>query len=222
VHASAWSFTASAPSGGTDNAAQIAWLGQWLDTSGPPYLNYGLGVTNKDDSSSGGDGSGSNSQHTNDNVGRYDFIAFLFNRTVDLGGVLLDAFSYGSLGPDSDITVYMGNLAGGTDTAVYNAINQKLLSELNFLTGPVNNNVNTNTSSADRWAMFNDPSLTGNLLIVLASTSSSDRDDLIKIGGLKVYDAPEPGTLALLGAGLAGLVGLGAFRRRRKAKAQVG
>jgi hypothetical protein len=219
VHAQAWSFTAdkqtSAPGTESNNAAQIAWLGQWLDTSSP-FNSSGLGVTNQDSQKSSslgstGDGSGSNNQHTMDNVGRIDFITFLFNRTVRLDQVLLDAFAQDSFGPDSDIVVYMGTLAGGTDAHVYTAINTKLLSELNFLTGPTANNT---TNGADRWASFNAPYPTGNFLIIMPATSS-DKDDLIKIAALKVK-VPEPMTLALFGAGL---LALGVLRRQRKRRA---
>ena len=222
VRAAAWSFTGDRD-GGSNNAAQIAWLGQWLDTAPPPE-SYGLGVTNteaRSGATGGGDGDGANAQHTMDNVGRYDFITFLFNRKVSLGQILLDAFAYGSLGPDSDITVYMGNIALGTDAAVYTAINNKLLNEIILganLGGPIHNNVDTGTNSADRWANFGSVPQ-GNFLIVMASTASqSDRDDMIKIAALKVYKAPEPGTLALFGFGLLGLAGFGALRRRRREK----
>ena len=236
VHAEAWSFTGNTDLSGTtndyNNTAETAWLGQYLDTT-TPFTSSGLGVTNRDSqgsdftslcknasscTSNGGDGTGSNNQHTMDDVGRLDFITFLFNRKVNLYSFLLDAFTQNSLGPDSDIQVWVGNLATATDAGVATAVNNKLITDftLSAALGGLGLTNATNTGSDDRTASFASvsPTLTGNFIILAPYPQAGSYNDMLKVSTMTTT-VPEPPTVFSMLGGLLGLFALIFFSRRR-------
>jgi hypothetical protein len=134
----------------------------------------GLGVTD------GIEGNGSNDTHTVDNVGLLNFVSFRFSETV-----IVDQAYLGYVVDDSDLTIWVGNVAGAYDIANFNlsdAILSGLVTELN-----------TTSSSSPRTADFNGGNVAGNVLIIAARTTSGDSyQDRFKIKTVKV-DKPEMG-----------------------------
>jgi hypothetical protein len=174
---------------GGTGPASDAWLGQYLNTNG------GLGVTNA-----------SGDSHSVDNVGNADFVAFEFSTPVHVASYHLSIFD------DADSTWYVGNLAAGFD------FTGKTLAQVNAL---------GLTMGSNTWSSGGDPSpletipgsVVGNYLLLAASLTPSDKDDLFKIRTITATQTtadpvPEPSTLLLVGSGLLALV----LVARKKAK----
>lgn len=181
VRASAFSINSA---GNTISAATVQRFGE------------GLGVL------SSVDGNGSNSQHTVDNNGAYDFVLFQFSKTVSLGTGVLTPFTVAN-SYDNDASVFWGS----TSTIAWNAD----ITTANLPTFSGSTNINGTASTA---AMnLNPTGATGNLWIVAASLNNRDGADGFKLNMLKSTPAvPEPATWAMMIAGF-GLVG-SAMRRR--------
>jgi hypothetical protein len=241
----AWSMTGNSTGSGSgfNDKSQDAFLGF--------YSGNGLGVTNRDPVGSsitdrgtssstagnGGDGDGSSSQHTMDNVGRLDFMSFFFNKSVRLDSVAMNAFTCcGFSGdPDTDIQVYVGNAVDGpdsgttiTDADVVAMINNKTLLDLDTLLDeagiPDEPFTNEGASAASRTAFFSNLPF-GNLIVLMPKSDEGlDSEDMIKVAGMDVttnipdISVPEPMSSAFFTGSLLGLAWL---RRRaaRKAKA---
>ena len=185
---SAWSFT-----GNANTQLETAFLGRFWS---------GLGVTNRHE------GNGGNGMHTLDNVGRLDIMAFFFSTTIEPTAALLYPYRTGGLGPDSDITVWIGQAAGLPDLA------GDTLADLNSAFGP---QVDNSGHGSPRWANFGNGS-TGNLLLVAGRVSehrNGTSEDGVKLKKLKAktVQVPEPASLAVF---TLGLLGLGVLARRRR------
>ena len=194
VTVSAWSFT-----GNSNTTLEDAFLGHYA---------HGLGVTNRHE------GSGVNGMHTLDNVGRLDIMAFFFNTVVEPTRALLVPFVTGGRGPDSDITVWIGN------SAVLPDLTGDTLADIDNTYGP---RINNTGNSSPRWANFGNGS-TGNLLLIAGQVSehqNNTAEDGVKIKKLKAgaMQVPEPGSLALF---TVGLIGLGTIARRRRLAGAAG
>ena len=189
VKVSAYAFT----NNGTGTAIKT-WLGQYLNTNG------GLGVTNS---------SGDNS-HTVDNMGYSDFTVFEFSAPVNITSYYLNKF-----GDDADSSWYVGNLAAGFD------FTGKTLAHLNAL--GLTTGLNFWTSGSDTNPLESlSTSVYGNYLILATNFGASDRDDQFKIRTITATKyipdpVPEPGTIFLVGSGLA-ILGLVARQKAKKAK----
>ena len=142
----------------------------------------GLGVTDTSEN-------GAYDTHKTDNIGRHNFVLFEFSQPVTVDRALLDAVS-----GDSDITVWIG-----TKTDPYN--NHLTLSDA--LLAALTDEDSDTTSSLSRWAEFNGAAVSGNVLVIAASTSDSTPDDAFKIKQLEIGCIPTPpcveGTFSFLG-----------------------
>ena len=146
--------------------------GVWSDAFVGAF-GSGLGVT---DSS---EGNGGNLMHMVDNVGRDNYVLFRFNSPV-----VVDSAFLGSVDADSDMTVWIGNVANAF-TADIN-LSDSLLAGLGFT------EVNLGGSSA-RLADLNAGNLAGNIFVVAARTGETSPCDRFKIDQLTVRGPGESG-----------------------------
>jgi hypothetical protein len=217
--ASAWSNTANQTVGGVTTADVVidsAYLGVY-----PP--SGGLGATNRDgttDTSSCTSGSGDRCEgtpgntippeHAIDNNQRFDSVRISFGTTaINLKEILV-----GYVSGDADITVLASNNAalsgrtyGGTTGLL--AAGWTLIGNYADLTAGVAKSI-ANTTFATDWLIiaYNPIFGTGNYL-----TGGDDNFKLKLVTGDTRQQVPEPGTLLLLGAALAGI-----WSRRRVAR----
>ena len=239
--ATAWSTTANAASGGTNNAMATAYVGSY---------SGGLGVTNRDGTTSnGGDGGDTNEgsptntiapEHAVDNNGRYDSVLFSFSNAVQLSQVQIGYPAAGTtscngVSPcDSDITVLAytgggtgnyipvyptGNLTGD----VFSALTSNGWSFIGNYADVANAtnqtaNVNAGAIKSQFWLVAAyDPAFSSsckNATTGAASGNCSNSNDYVKIlslSGTTPKQAPEPNTVLLLG--LAATVGVWGKRR---------
>jgi hypothetical protein len=243
----AWSMTGNSTGSGTgfNDKSQDAFLGFYSGglgvTNRDPISNGGTEVvsdaTNRGNSSAsqnyGGDGTGTFSQHTMDNVGRLDFMSFFFNKSVRLDSIGMTAFTCCSLpgDPDSDIQVYIGNAVDGpdsgsaiTDADVIAMIANKTLIDLDTLLDesglPNEPFTDEGAIAASRTASFSNLPF-GNLIVLMPKSDEGlDGEDMIKVAAMDVttnvpeISVPEPMTGALFAGSLMGL----AWMRRRAAR----
>jgi protocatechuate 3,4-dioxygenase beta subunit len=147
----------------------------------PAFLGIysgGLGVT---DSS---EGDGSNSMHTVDNVGRGNYVLFEFSEPV-----VVNSATLGYVVGDSDLTVWVGNAADPYNNHL--SLSDALLAGFG---GPEHNDT---ASGSPRTASFNAGNLTGNVLVIAASTSDTTPDDRFKIQALGLCVPPPPPVASL-------------------------
>ena len=194
-------FTAIGYSTADTNIAtipEIASIGRW---------DGGLGVIN------GYEGNGANGQHTIDNTYRYDFVALIFNKQVQMTGLTLNAYMVDGKGPDKDAWIGNGTATDGMTPAAQFAEFQRIIG---------------NPVKAMDGVMPNAQAMSGrfgNVWLIGAdrTTVTADRNDGFKLGAISAVAAPtisavpEPATWAtmMLGFGLAGA----AIRRRKTAVA---
>ncbi|PHV13188.1 exosortase-dependent surface protein XDP1 [Chitinimonas sp. BJB300] len=213
--------SAYANTGGTNNSANAANNGalQTIQSATKVWYSGGLGITNADTCTSGSYcdvNEGVNPEHAIDNQQRYDMVLLSFTSAVMLTGVKLGWFSN-----DSDITVmaYTGagiptlvgkkytELAGWSSIGNYSDVGSTTAAAINagnlvssyWLIGAYNPLANPTGGSV---------------------TGASNSYDYIKIASVtsdipKITKVAEPGSLALVGLALMGVVGA---RRRKQAK----
>ncbi|NET40466.1 SdrD B-like domain-containing protein [Okeania sp. SIO2B3] len=127
----------------------------------------GLGVTDNSE------GDGSNNKHKVDNVYRDNYVLFEFSEDVVVDEALL-----ASVTNDSDITYWVGSKEDAfTD---HNILSDNFLDSLEFTED------NDTFSSSSRWANINDGEVSGNILVIAASTSDPTPEDRFKIKELEV------------------------------------
>ncbi|NEN91781.1 MAG: hypothetical protein F6K48_23905, partial [Okeania sp. SIO3H1] len=127
----------------------------------------GLGVTDTSE------GDGSNSLHKVDNVYRDNYVLFEFSEDV-----VVDEAFLASVTNDSDITYWVGSKEDAfTD---HNILSDNFLDSLEFTQD------NDTSSSSSRWANINNGEVSGNILVIAASTSDPTPEDRFKIKELEV------------------------------------
>ena len=184
VTAKAWSYNGS--------TIQSANLGKW---------SGGLGVISAGESGS--------PQHTVDNSGNNDFVAFYFSETVDLTSVRLTTYG------DTDISFWIGNVSG---VPSFTGL------DLNDLDVNYGAHVDNYGGNENRTAEFGAGAETGNLLVLAALVPANGWKDYFKIKTLyaeSIVTPPTepdavsaPATLLVFGPALFGL----AVLRRRNAR----
>lgn len=138
-----------------------AWATAYLGLFGP-----GLGVTNNNES-------GGSPQHKVDNQGgRHDYVLFEFSSPVVIDRVFLDA-----IGADSDMSVWIG-----TKTDPFN--NHITLSDAVLTSLGSREDDNTTSTGTSRTADINAGAVSGNVLVIAASTSDTTPEDEFKISQL--------------------------------------
>jgi Putative Ig domain len=153
-------------SGWSRDKSAGAWAKAYLGAYSP-----GLGVTDTSEN-------GSDPTHKVDNVGtRVNYVLFEFSAPVVVNRAFLD-----SVGADSDVSVWIG-----TTTDPFN--NHLTLSDA-LLAGFGAVEENSTTSTAARWADFNNGNKSGNVLVIAALASDTSAEDEFKISKIETTCLP--------------------------------
>jgi len=192
--ATAWSVTGN--NNTTFQNSQLGW-----------YSGNGLGVCNRNE-----DTGCDSPEHQVDNYGSYDFVLFQFSLPIDPLTITIRGFgSEQGLENDKDVTYFLGNLTSGNLTG-------KTLGDLTA--NPLNL-----TAFNDSGAVSPNPRTvniqggSANAILFGASVASTDRDDFFKIQSMTVSNAPEPGTMVLLGGALIAFSGY--LRRKNRQSGKI-
>jgi PEP-CTERM motif len=230
------SDTPVAATNGSANYAVVTAWGTENNTAGATFsakklLNhgnsYGLGVVNGDETTSGG-------QHATDNKDRTDAVLFEFDPSKP---VTLDTITLGWRNKDSDLSVFAYTGVGSPmplDIALGNPIGEgwTLVQHVNGACVTVTNGACTGSTSTDLNVDVNNgiPGVSSSWWLISAynanygacSPTCSTGDDFFKIASLSgswtqrpTTQVSEPGSIALAGMALIGLVGV---RRRQRAQ----
>jgi hypothetical protein len=168
------SMKASAFSRESSGAWATAYLGAF---------SSGLGVTDASENGSG-------DTHKVDNIGRRNYVLFEFSQLVTVNRAFLDAIS-----SDSDITVWIG-----TKNDPFN--NHLTLSDA-LLATMVKEDDDIDHYQP-RWAAFNGDGISGNVLVIAASSSDTTPDDAFKIRKVAFGCVPPPPPCVDITVSLAG------------------
>ena len=142
--------------------------GVWDDSYLGAYSS-GLGVTDASEGSGGG------GLHRVDNVGRLNYILFAFSEDVIVDRTFLD-----NVGNDSDLSIWVGTIPNAFTVPV--TLSDTVLNDLDVF------EVNNTSSSSSRWADVNAGAVTGNVLVLAASTVDSTPEDRFKIRKVEVQE----------------------------------
>jgi hypothetical protein len=143
--------------------------GNWAAAFLGAFGSYGMGVTDTSESGSG-------DTHTIDNSGRDNYMVFVFDRPVVASKAYL-----GWVSGDSDAQMWIGT--------VNNAFNSGVTLSDAVLSG-FGSPETSNGGSSARWITFNGSAKAGNVIVIAASTSSSN--DKFKVAKLETSCATPP------------------------------
>lgn len=163
----------------------------------------GVGITNLDSGSDAGEGA--SPEHAVDNNGRYEMVLLSFSQAVKLTAVKAGWAS----GTDSDITVMAyngpGTGSGSLNGNTWAGIAGAWTSIGNYA------NVGTNTTAVNAGNTSSSYWLIGAYNNLLINSGWSTGNDYVKLASVTTTSGgqvPLPGTLALLGLGLLGMVSM--------------
>ncbi len=215
VTASAWSNTSSASSGPSNTLLNTAHLGSY---------GGGLGVRNRDNSNSRGDpGENSSPEHAMDNENRFDSILLTFENAVSLSSI-----GNGYYPQDSDMSV-LAYIGSSQPPALLGKTYASLVSDGWTHIGDLSNvgsgkSVSTSVyssywligaynpvfDSSKSWSTGNDYMKLKTVVASVCTATGGASGGVC--GGQPGTGVSEPGSLALAGLGLLGVIGL---RRRQ-------
>ena len=184
------------------------------------YGTAGLGVCTISESSGGCSGSGNPSEHQLDNTDNHEFVMFQFSSSTSAQvNVTNLQVLIGSLAIDYDVSYWLGNTSNTFNLGTLNAAG---LAAAGFAARVDISSVTLGGADGNGWVNVNIGNLTGyNTLIFGPSVNQTTGNDGFKLKQISFTNpsgtgtgegVPEPGTYALMGAGL---LGLGYWRRKK-------